>query len=178
MTTSKWQVDPAHSVVDFSVRHLMISKVKGCFNEFSAVIDADLTDLTSARISLEIQTASVDTRNADRDAHLRGGDFFDAENHPTLCFTATEICAIENDQYSVTGDCTICGITCQETFTCCYVGCSTDPWGNEKVAFTVEGCVNRSDYGLTYNAVLETGGVLISDLVNISAEIQACKCDE
>ncbi len=175
MNTWNWQVDTAHSAVDFSVRHLMISKVKGCFNEFTATIEADPTDLTTASISLEIQTASVDTRNADRDAHLCGADFFDCQQHPTLTFVATEICQIDNDQYSVTGDCTICGVTCKETFTTHYAGSSTDPWGNEKIAFTAEGCINRSDYGLKYNAALETGGVLISDLVTIAIEIQASR---
>ncbi len=175
MTKSKWSVDSAHSSVEFNVRHLMISKVKGVFHQFSAEIDADPADLTSASIAFEVETTSVDTRNADRDNHLRSGDFFDAENFPALRFVATEISKTDNDEYAVTGDFTIRDVTRKETFAVAFEGTSRDPWGNDKVGFSVDGKINRSDYGLTYNAALETGGVLIGDQVKINLELQAAK---
>lgn len=177
MTKTKWALDASHSSVDFSVKHMMIANVKGTFKDFDAKIEADPTDLTTASIEFSIDTASVDTRNGDRDAHLRSGDFFDVENHPKMTFTATSISKKDEGEYDVTGDLTIKGTTKPQTFTVTFEGTGKDPWGNEKVGFGVEGSINRSDYGLTWNAALETGGVLVGDKVKISLDIQAAKAE-
>lgn len=175
MAKSKWAVDAAHSTVEFTVRHMMIAKVKGTFHEFTASIEADPEDLTTANIEVEVDVKSVDTRNADRDNHLRSADFFDADQYPKMTFKATDITKKGDGEYEVTGDLTIRGVTRQETFTVTFEGAGKDPWGNEKVGFSASGTINRSDYGLTWNAVLETGGVMVSDEVKIALEIEAIK---
>ncbi|MBP3964901.1 YceI family protein [Paenibacillus lignilyticus] len=175
MSLSKWIVDASHSSVDFTIRHMMIAKVKGTFHEFNAVIEADPTDLTTANIEFNIALSSIDTRNADRDNHLRTGDFFDIEQYPTLSFKSTSISKTDDGEYNVSGDLTLHGLTRTESFTVTYEGSGKDPWGNEKVGFSGKGAFKRSDYGLTYNAALETGGVLIGDEVKFTIEIEASK---
>jgi polyisoprenoid-binding protein YceI len=172
---TKWAVDATHSSVDFSIRHMMVSNVKGTFHTYSASIDADPSDLTTADIQFSVDLASIDTRNADRDNHLRTGDFFDIEKYPQLTFNATKIEKKSDDEYAVTGDLSLHGVTRAETFAATFEGSGKDPWGNEKVGFSAKGAINRSDYGLTYNAVLETGGIMVGDTVKISLEIQAAK---
>lgn len=175
MTKSIWAVDTAHSTIEFSVRHMMIAKVKGLFEQFEASIEADPHDLTTAEISFEIDLNSVDTRNNDRDAHLRSADFFEIEKYPTLNFKSTTITKTGNDKYDITGEVSLHGVTNTETFQAVFEGVGKDPWGNDKAGFSVKGNLKRSDYGLTYNAVLETGGMLISDDVAISLDIEAAK---
>lgn len=175
MAKSNWAVDVSHSAVDFSVKHMMIAKVKGSFHNFEAQISADPQDLTTADIAFQIDLSSVDTRNGDRDAHLKSADFFDVENHPKLLFQATKIVGSGDGEYEVTGDVTLHGVTRSETFAVTFEGIGKDPWGNEKAGFSAKGSLKRSDYGLTYNAVLETGGVLIGDEVKVSLEIEAAK---
>ncbi|WP_308636783.1 YceI family protein [Paenibacillus silvisoli] len=175
MSTSKWIVDASHSSVDFTIRHMMIAKVKGTFHQFDAVIEADPTNLTTATIEFNVALSSIDTRNADRDNHLRTGDFFDIEQHPTMSFRSTGISKTDDGEYDVTGEFSLHGVTRTETFSVTYEGSGKDPWGNEKVGFSGKGAIKRSDYGLTYNAALETGGVLIGDEVKISIEIEAAK---
>ncbi|MGG3562460.1 YceI family protein [Neobacillus rhizosphaerae] len=177
MTKTKWALDTAHSSVDFSVRHMMIANVKGSFNNFNATIEADPTDLTNATIEFSIETGSVDTRNQDRDGHLVSADFFDVENHPTMNFRATKIEKTDDGEYNVTGDLTLRGVTKPETFAVSFEGQGKDPWGNEKVGFSASGSINRSDYGLVWNAALETGGVLVGDKVKINLQIQAAKAE-
>jgi polyisoprenoid-binding protein YceI len=173
MANVKWAVDATHSSVDFSVRHMMIAKVKGSFKDFAAQIEADPTDLTSASIQFSIDLNSIDTRNSDRDTHLRSADFFDTEKHSKMTFQSTQITKTGDGEYDVTGDLSLHGVTRSETFSITYEGAGKDPWGNEKVGFSGQGSLKRSDYGLTYNAALETGGVLIGDEVKISLEIEA-----
>lgn len=175
MAKSKWAVDPAHSSIDFAIRHMMVSKVKGTFHTFEANIDADPEDLTAATVEFSIDVNSVDTRNQDRDNHLRSADFFDVENHPKMTFKSTQFTKKSPGEYEVTGDLTIRGTTCPETFIVSYEGSGKDPWGNEKVGFEAHGSISRSEYGLTWNAALETGGVLVADQVQISLDIQASK---
>ncbi|GAB2701013.1 YceI family protein [Paenibacillus thermoaerophilus] len=175
MSKAKWIVDPSHTSVDFSVRHMMIAKVKGTFHKFEADITADPNDLTTADIKFSVDLSSVDTRNSDRDAHLRSADFFDVEKNPHMTFTATRIVRTGDGEYDVTGQLTLHGVTREETFSVTFEGANKDPWGNEKVGFSATGTLKRSDYGLTYNAVLETGGVLIGDEVKVSLEIEAVK---
>ncbi|MBS4216097.1 MULTISPECIES: YceI family protein [Neobacillus] len=177
MTKTKWALDPAHSSVDFSVRHMMIANVKGTFNSFSANIEADPADLTTANIEFSVETSSVDTRNQDRDGHLVSADFFDAANYPAMTFKATNIEKTDDGEYNVTGDLTLRGVTKQETFAVSFEGQGKDPWGNEKVGFSAAGTLNRSDYGLVWNAALETGGVLVGDKVKINLQIQAAKAE-
>ncbi len=175
MTKTKWTIDPTHSGVDFSIKHMMFSNVKGSFNQFDAIIEANPLDLTTATIEFNVNLASVDTRNEDRDNHLRSGDFFDVEVYPTMTFKATTIVNNGDGEYEVTGDLSIHGVTKQETFTVNYEGSGKDPWGNEKVGFSAAGSIKRSDYGLTWNSALETGGVLVGDKVKINIELQAVK---
>lgn len=173
MSIANWTVDTMHSSVDFTIRHMMIAKVKGTFHTFDAVIAADPSDLTTATIEFNVDLNSIDTRNQDRDNHLRTGDFFDIENHPKLSFKSTQITLAGSGDYNVTGEVTLHGVTRTETFSASFEGEGKDPWGNVKAGFSANGSLNRSDYGLTYNAALETGGVLISDEVKIHIEIEA-----
>ena len=170
---TKWAVDTTHSTIEFSVKHLMIAKVRGVFHKFDADIEADLNDLTSAKVEVNIDLASVDTRNEDRDNHLRSADFFDVEHTPTLKFVVTSISKSGEDEYDVVGDVTLHGVTKQESFKLTFEGTSTDPWGNQKAGFSAAGSLKRSDYGLTYNAALETGGVLIGDEIKVNIELEA-----
>jgi len=172
---TKWAVDTTHSTIEFSVKHLMIAKVRGVFHKFDADIEADLNDLTSAKVEVNIDLASVDTRNEDRDNHLRSADFFDVEHSPTLKFVVTSISKSGEDEYDVVGDVTLHGVTKQESFKLTFEGTSTDPWGNQKAGFSAAGSLKRSDYGLTYNAALETGGVLIGDEIKVNIELEAQK---
>ena len=175
MTKTNWTLDPTHSEIGFSVKHMMISKVKGGFDKFDAKIVADPTDLTTAEIEFTIDVASIDTRNEDRDNHLRSADFFDVEKYPTLTFKATNIEKTDDDEYAVTGNVNLHGVTRQETFNITFEGQGKDPWGNEKAGFSGKSKIKRSDYNLTWNAALETGGVLVGDQITINLEIQAVK---
>ncbi|MFD1778169.1 YceI family protein [Fredinandcohnia salidurans] len=177
MANTKWAVDASHSSIDFSVKHMMIAKVKGSFENFEATIEADPADLTSANIEFKVDLASVNTKNGDRDNHLRSADFFDVENHPAMTFKSNSIVKTDDDEYNVTGDLTIHGTTKTETFQVVFEGAGKDPWGNEKVGFSATGKINRSDYGLVWNAALETGGVLVGDQIKISIEIEAGKAE-
>jgi polyisoprenoid-binding protein YceI len=175
MAKVKWTVDASHSNVEFSVKHMMIAKVKGSFHSFEAQIEADPNDLTTADIQFQVDLSSIDTRNSDRDAHLKTADFFDIENNPKLVFQSTQITKTGDGEYKVAGNLSLHGVTRSETFSVSFEGAGKDPWGNEKVGFSGQGSLKRSDYGLTYNAVLETGGLLIGDEVKISIDIEASK---
>lgn len=175
MAKNKWNVDPAHSSIDFAIRHMMVSKVKGTFESFEASIEADLEDLTTASIEFSVDVNSISTRNEDRDNHLRSADFFDVEQYPKMTFKATQITKKSPGEYEVTGDLTIRGTTKPESFIVSFEGTGKDPWGNEKAGFEAHGSISRSEYGLKWNAALETGGVLVGDQVQISLEIQAAK---
>ncbi|MFD1863682.1 YceI family protein [Planococcus chinensis] len=168
----KWTIDPAHSEIGFSVKHMMISKVKGSFTSFDAEVEANEEDLTNALIDFKIDTASITTNNTDRDNHLRSADFFDAEQYPHITFKANEIVQ-KDDEYELNGDLTIKGVTRPATFEVEYGGKGTNPWGVEVVAFNAEGKINRKDFGLTWNQSLETGGVLVGEDIKISLELQA-----
>lgn len=168
----KWTIDPAHSEIGFSVKHMMISKVKGSFTSFNAEVEANEENLTGALIDFKIETASINTNNGDRDNHLRSADFFDAEQYPHITFKANEIVQ-KDEEYELNGDLTIKGVTRPATFEVEYGGKGTNPWGVEVVAFNAEGKINRKDFGLTWNQSLETGGVLVGEDIKISLELQA-----
>jgi len=173
----KWHVDPSHSNIEFSVKHMMIAKVKGTFHNFKADIEADPADLTTAKIEVTIEAESIDTRNSDRDNHLRSADFFEIEKTPQIVFTATSITKTGDGEYKIAGDLTMHGQTHLEVFTTAFEGSGKDPWGSEKVGFSAEGVIKRSRYGLTYNAALETGGFLIGDDIKFTLDIEASRID-
>lgn len=176
MTKATWNVDTVHSTVGFSVRHMMISNVKGTFNEFDGNIELDPTDLTDASIAFTIDARSVDTRMSDRDDHLRSADFFDVENHPNITFVAKEIQKTSEDNYDMTGDFTIRGTTKPVTFAITFEGMAKDPMsGDEAAGFTGSTKINRKDFGLTWNAALEAGGFVVGDEIKINIEIQLRK---
>ena len=166
----KWTIDPTHSEVGFKVKHMMFTNVKGLFNDYSADIDFN-DDLKDANLQFEAKIDSIFTNNTDRDNHLKSADFFDAEQHPTLNFKSTKIEG-NGSEYEITGDLTIKGITKPVTLNAEFSGLMTDPWGNTKVGLNLDGKINRKDFGLTYNAALETGGVLVGEDVKLNAEIQ------
>ena len=167
----KWTVDTAHSEVGFAVKHMMISKVKGSFASYEATVEANEEDLQGALIDFKIDVASINTNNTDRDNHLRSADFFDAEQFPHITFKANDIVK-KDDEYELTGDLTMKGVTRPATFEVEYGGKGTNPWGVEVVAFNVEGKVNRKDFGLTWNQALETGGVMVGEDIKITLELE------
>ncbi len=170
-----WVIDRDHSTAEFRVRHLMISTVRGRFSEWSGQIVGNPEDLTHATASLTIDVTSVDTRQPERDNHLRSADFFDAANYPHITFESQTIERIGHDRYRVTGPLTIRGVTRLVPVTVEFLGFSKDPWGGERAGFTATTQLNRKDYGLVWNAPLETGGVLVGDEVNIEVDLEVVK---
>ena len=169
MMATKWNLDSTHSEITFKVRHMMISNVKGAFNTFTAEVEAEDDTFKNAKVSATIQTDSIDTNNADRDTHLKSADFFNVEQNPTITFESDSLAD------DVTGHLTINGVTKPVQLEVEFGGINQDPWGNTKAGFTFEGKIKRSDFGLNWNAALETGGVLVSDEVKISGELQFVK---
>lgn len=169
---AKWVVDQSHSSVGFEVKHMMVSKVRGKFNSYTADVEAaDLSDLTTASIAFSFDVASIDTSSEDRDNHLKSADFFDVENNPSIDFKSTSITK-DGDDYQVTGDLTIKGVTNSVTFEVEFGGKGTNPWGVEVYGFEAEAKINREDFGLTWNAALETGGVLVGKDIKIKVELE------
>ena len=169
LSTGTWTVDPTHTEVGFVARHLMVSKVRGSFTDVSGTVTVAET-LADSVAEVTMKTASVSTGTPDRDAHLRGEDFFDADNHPDMTFRSTSF-----DGETLSGDLTIKGITKPVTLEVDFGGVATDPWGNEKAAFEAEGEIDRTDWGLTWNAALEKGGVLVSEKIKIVIDLQLAK---
>lgn len=169
---TNWTVDQSHSNVGFSVKHMMVSKVKGVFEDYSATVTAaDLSDLSDATITFDIQVASISTKSEDRDNHLRSADFFDADQYPTISFKSTDI-AKDGGDYKVTGDLTIKDVTKPVTFNVEFNGRGTNPWGVEVYGFEAETKINRDEFGLTWNAALETGGVLVGKEIKINVDLE------
>lgn len=168
-----WKIDPSHSRVGFSVKHMMIATVRGEFTRYTGTLELDTQDLTRSRISGEIEVASIDTREPQRDDHLRSGDFFAAGEHPTIRFQSKRIEHVSGNEYRVVGDLTIRGVTKEVTLDAEYAGVHKDPWGGTRTGFTVTGAINRKDFGMNFNAALETGGVLVGDKVKLELEVEA-----
>ena len=169
LSTGTWTIDPTHTVLGFVARHLMVTKVRGSFTDVAGtvVVAENLADSTA---EVTIKTASVQSGTADRDAHLRSGDFFDVENYPEITFRSTSF-----DGETLVGDLTIKGITKPVTLDVEFGGVATDPWGNEKAAFEATGEIDRTDWGLTWNANLEKGGVLVSEKIKLALDVQLAK---
>jgi polyisoprenoid-binding protein YceI len=174
MSTTKWTLDPAHSEVTFKVKHLMISTVTGLITDYTVEATSETDDLSNAEVMFVGKLASINTGNEQRDAHLRSPDFFDVENNAEVVFKSTNYKKTGND-IKLSGNLTIKGITKPITLDVELGGIQKDPWGNTKAGFTVSGKLNRKDFGLNWNAALETGGVMVSDEVKIACEIQLVK---
>jgi polyisoprenoid-binding protein YceI len=169
MATTNWVLDPTHSEVNFKIKHLMITNVSGSFGNLSGSITAADDRFTDAKVTVTADTATVNTNNADRDQHLKSADFFDAEQFPQIRFEAS---AYNAGNGTITGDLTIKDVTRPVTVDVEFNGINKDPWGNLKAGFSISGKINRKDWGLNWNAALETGGVLVSEEVKINAEVQ------
>ena len=172
--TGTWAVDPTHSSVEFSVKHLGIATVKGVFREFAGTLEIG-EDLAASRASGTVQVASVDTNEAQRDEHLRSPDFFDVATYPELTFASTAIRPVDEDVFEIDGELTLHGVTKPMTLTAEVQGFEQDPWGNQRVGLEVTGQLQRSDYGMTFNQALGSGNVLVSDKVKLSLDISAVK---
>ena len=171
-TKTKWALDPTHSELAFKVRHMMITNVKGEFRKFDGSLLTEGSDFTKSSIDVTIDASSIFTNEDKRDGHLKSGDFFDIENYPTLSFQGKSFKKLYDDEYKLKGVLTIKGVSKEVELDVEFGGINKDPWGNEKAGFSVEGKINRKDFGLNWNAALETGGVLVSEEVKISAEVQ------
>ena len=167
-------IDPTHSEIGFTARHAMVTKVRGSFTEFSGTASSE-ENLNNAQVNVEIDVNSADTRNADRDGHLKTGDFFEVEKFPKITFTSTEVTAKDDETLVVTGDLTIKDVTRQVELAAEYEGTAQDPFGNVRAGFTARTDVDREDFGLTWNAALETGGVLVSKKITLTLDISAIK---
>ena len=172
---TKWAIDPTHSKVAFKVKHLMISNVLGNFKEFEGQVSTDGDDFSTAEINFTLNAASIDTEMVDRDAHLKSPDFFDAEKYPKISFSGKGMKDLGDEMFELTGDLTIKEVTRSVTLTVEYGGIMTDPWGNVKAGFSITGKINRKDWGLIWNAALETGGVLVGEEVKINCDIELVK---
>jgi polyisoprenoid-binding protein YceI len=175
MANEHWQVDGAHSAVNLTVRHMVISKVRGRFTKWNAKLALDTADLTRSSVDVDIEAASIDTGVADRDNHLRSPDFLDAQKHPLLSYKSRRVEALSPERLRVIGDLTIRNVTREIALDVEYGGQGKDPWGNQRVGFTATASLNRKEFGLTWNQALETGGVLVADRVDIEIELQAIK---
>jgi polyisoprenoid-binding protein YceI len=175
MTTNNWNLDTVHSGINFSVRHMVVSKVRGRFTKFTGNVELDESDLTRSVVEATIDASSIDTGTAQRDEHLRSADFFDIEHFPQIRFRSTGVAKVGGDRYRLTGELSIRDVSREITLDVEYGGRGKDPWGNERVGFTATGAFDRKDFGLKWNQVLETGGVLVSDRVEIELEVQAVK---
>jgi polyisoprenoid-binding protein YceI len=173
--TGNYTIDPTHSRIGFVTRHAMVTKVRGSFNEFAGAGNFDAENPAASRVELTIQAASIDTRNADRDAHLRSNDFFDMDNYPEIRFVSTAVEQLDADTYRVTGDLTIKGITKPVSVDFEYSGTAVDPYGNQRVGFDGTTTINRKDWGVNWNAALEAGGVLVSEKVVLEFEVSAVR---
>ena len=175
-STTTWNIDPTHSVAEFKVKHMMISNVKGQFAKVSGVLILDESELTNSSVKASIEAASIGTRDAERDTHLKSEDFLHVEKFPTLTFKSTRISLVRDGELAAEGDLTIRGVTRKVVFS---VEGPTppkkDPWGNTRVAVSATTKINRKDYGLTWNAALETGGILVGEEVTITLDLEFLK---
>jgi polyisoprenoid-binding protein YceI len=173
--TGTYTLDPAHTRIGFVARHAMVTKVRGAFNEFEGTATLDGANPANSSAQVTISTASIDTRNAQRDGHLRSNDFLAMDEYPQITFVSTGARQVDDSTFELTGDLTIKGVTNPITVPFSFEGAAKDPFGNLRVGFEGAVTINRKDYGITWNAALETGGVLVSDKVTLEFEISAIK---
>ncbi len=175
MQTIKWGVDPVHTEITFKVKHLMITTVTGHFKKYSIDVETEGDDFNTAKkIEFTADINSIDTGNEQRNEHLRSSDFFDLENHPELKFVGSQL-DVKGDEGTLTGDLTIAGVTKPITLAVEFGGIVKDPWGGERVGFSIKGKLSRKEFGMQYNAALEAGGVVVGDEVKINGELQLVK---
>lgn len=175
MEKQTWNLDPSHSEVQFKVKHLMISTVTGNFSNMEAKAQTESDDFSTASFEFSAPIQSISTNNEQRDTHLKSADFFDSENHPLLTFKSSKIERVSDERFDVTGDFTIKGISKEVKLNMDFGGIINDPYGNTKAGLTLNGKINRNDFGLNWNTVLETGGVMVSEEVKLNAELQFVK---
>ena len=173
--TGTYTLDPAHSRIGFVARHAMVTKVRGSFNEFEGTATLDGANPANSRVQVTISAASIDTRNAQRDEHLHSNDFLAMQEYPQITFVSTGVRQVDDSTFEVTGDLTIKGVTNAITIPFSFEGAAKDPFGNLRVGFEGSVTINRKDYGITWNAALETGGVLVSEKVTLEFEISAIR---
>jgi polyisoprenoid-binding protein YceI len=171
----QWVIDAAHSEIQFKVKHLMISTVTGSFGTFSGSALTEGDDFSNAQISFTAATASIFTGQADRDNHLRSADFFDAEKYPEISFTSSAMKKLGNNNFELVGTLSMHGVSKEVTLNAEFLGINKDPWGNTKAGFELTGKINRKDFGLNWNAALETGGVLVGEEVKLIANVQLAR---
>ena len=170
-----WQIDSSHSGIHFSVRHMVVAKVRGQFERWSGKVLAENGDLRNAAVEVTIDASSIQTGVADRDAHLRSADFFDVENYPEITFKSTQVKAVSNDRFVLIGDLTIRGTTREVELQVSDAGQVKDPWGNVRAGFSARGSIDRKEFGLTWNQVLETGGLVVGDRIEFDIEVEAVR---
>jgi polyisoprenoid-binding protein YceI len=169
---ASYSIDKTHSEVAFSARHMVFAKIRGQFKEWSATLSYDEADPAKSSVQVDVLTASIDTREAQRDGHLRSGDFFDSEKFPKMTFQSKRVEVAGKGHYKLVGDLTLHGVTRELALDVEESGRGKDPWGNERIGFNAKGSLQRSDFGLKWNQALETGGVLVSDKIEIEVEAQ------
>jgi len=177
-SATTWIIDPAHTNIEFSAKHLMITTVKGRFGKVSGKIVIDPSNPAASEATVEIDATTIDTRTADRDTHLKSADFLDVEKFPTLTFRSKAIkgsCTNPGDRFELVGDLTIRGVTKEVVLNATYEGQAADPWGGTRVSFSADTKIDRRDFGLTWNVALETGGILVGNEIKISIEVQATR---
>jgi len=175
MSTTKWSIDPTHSEIGFKVKHMMFTNVSGSFQKFDASIETEEDNFENAKIEFTGDVDSITTGNADRDKHLLSPDFFDAEKHPKLTFSASSFKKLNEGEYELKGDLTLNGVTKPVKLDVEFGGLAKDPWGNLKAGMSITGKINRKDWGLNWNSALEAGGVLVGEEVKLNIELQFVK---
>ncbi len=175
MATTKWILDPTHSELGFKIKHLMITNISGSFKNFQAEAKTEGEDFSTAKINVTVDMASITTNNEQRDFHLRNSDFFEVEKHPELKFSSTKIEKADSDSFALYGELTLKGVTKPVKLNVEFSGVTKDPWGGERAGFSLTGKIKRSDWGINFNSLLETGGLALGEEVKISAEVQMVK---
>jgi polyisoprenoid-binding protein YceI len=175
MSIDRWEIDPTHSQIQFTVRHLVVARVRGVFERWRGVIDFDRADPTGSRVSAEIEASSIDTREPSRDEHLRSADFLDVSRFPLLTFESRRIEALGANRYRVIGELSMHGVAKEVHLEVDVLGSGTDPWGKERLGFHARGALDRRDFGLHWNRVLEGGGVLVGEKIDVELDIEAVK---
>ncbi|MCA9920160.1 MAG: polyisoprenoid-binding protein [Anaerolineales bacterium] len=170
-----WQIDSSHSHINFTARHMMISKVRGAFENFSGTVNFDEENPTNTTVNIEVDLSSINTRDEQRDGHLQSPDFFDVATYPTMTFVSTRVEQVDANNGRLYGQLTIKDVTKEVALDVEYAGVAKSPWGTESAGFSASGSINRKDWGLTWNQTLETGGVLVGDKINIEIELELVK---